>query len=199
MTFKRWLVLAGLLACASCSYAGFYGGKTTPHGHTSAAGDGGALVNPAITGTISPQTVAVSSLNVNGVYNITHSTTVGQDFSAACPGELVRTLNITTTGGPVMVLTTLVQTYRTTSGGVASGSMYVCRDGFGIDGGNTEFLLNNGGNQQDHNINMQIMTVDYDAAPGVHTYTLNKLVSSSAFGSSSNLASSLILIELAKP
>lgn len=62
------LSFLSLLLVSGVVLAGPYPGKTQNHGHTTAAGDGGALSNPSITGgSISPSTVTASQVTASTI------------------------------------------------------------------------------------------------------------------------------------
>lgn len=68
--YKRYAVLLFFPLVASLAMAGYYGGGTKNHGHTSTAGDGGPLTNPIITGTGTFTGVNVTTIAVSGTGTI---------------------------------------------------------------------------------------------------------------------------------
>ncbi len=102
-----------LLPIFSAPLIAYYGGQTINHGHTSAAGDGGPLTNPVISGTITAAKVTVTTLTVSGpaVFsstNVTFSNTVVSSLTANGDLNLLygstNSVNFKTSGGTILSL-----------------------------------------------------------------------------------------------
>jgi hypothetical protein len=67
-SLKKWLPFLPLAFFATFSAHAYYGGGTLNHGHTSAAGDGGPLSNPVVSGTATLTGLSVSTAVIGNLF-----------------------------------------------------------------------------------------------------------------------------------